>query len=107
MSGRRLAELDELIEELTLDAYGDEEQLTGFLTGAEDALKRAEPASIVGVPVSVVKIDAGPDVRRGLTAICKRKNTCHEVALADLTFPSDSELGRIAAAYRRWLGCDP
>ena len=32
------AELDALIEELTIDAYGDEEQLGGFLVGAEEAL---------------------------------------------------------------------
>ena len=31
------AELDALIEELTVDAYGDEEQLGGFLVGAEEA----------------------------------------------------------------------
>lgn len=29
------AELDALIEELTVDAYNDEEQLSGFLCGAE------------------------------------------------------------------------
>jgi len=107
VSGTRLAELDELIAELTVDAYGDEEQFTGFLTGAEDALQGSEPASIVGVPVTVVKIDAGPDVRRGLTAICERDGARYEVSLVDLAFPADSELGRVTAAYRRWLGCKP
>ena len=34
------AALDALIEELTVDAYGDEEQLGGFLVGAEGALVR-------------------------------------------------------------------
>lgn len=62
MSDSRFHELDELIAELTIDAYGDDEQLTGLLTGAEDALEAHEPASIVGVPVAVVRIDAGPDV---------------------------------------------
>ncbi|MEA2142038.1 MAG: hypothetical protein QOI64_468 [Solirubrobacteraceae bacterium] len=32
----RLSELDELID----DAYNDEEQLSGFLVGAEDALQQ-------------------------------------------------------------------
>jgi hypothetical protein len=107
VSVSELDELDELIEELTVDAYGDEEQLIGFLTGAEDALQAPEPASIVGVPVNVVKVDAGPDVYRGLTAICDRDGTRHEVSLVDLTFPAGSELGRVAAAYRRWLGPEP
>jgi hypothetical protein len=43
------AQLDALIDELTVDAYGDEEQLRAFLTGAEEALRRGEPARIVGV----------------------------------------------------------
>jgi hypothetical protein len=106
VSDSHLAELDALIAAVTVDAYGDEEQLTGFLTGAEDALNKSEPASIAGVPVEVVKVDAGPDVRRGLTAICEREGTRHEVSLVDLALPADSELGRVVAAYRRWLGCE-
>jgi hypothetical protein len=74
-----VAELDALIDEVTVDAYGDEEQLTGFLTGAEEALQAPEPASIVGVPLEVLKIDTGPDARRGLTAICERDGVRHEV----------------------------
>jgi hypothetical protein len=42
------AELDALIEELTVDAYNDEEQLGGFLVGAEEALVRGERAAIAG-----------------------------------------------------------
>lgn len=106
MSKTRLDELDQLIAELNIDAYGDDEQLTGFLTGAEDALEAPEPASIVGVPVAVVRIDAGTDVRRGLTAVCERDGTRYVVSLVDLVFPADSELGRVTAAYRRWLGCE-
>jgi hypothetical protein len=37
------AQVDALIDELTVDAYGDEEQLKGFLTGAEEALRRGDP----------------------------------------------------------------
>jgi hypothetical protein len=36
------AELDALIEEFTVDAYNDEEQLSGVLVGAEEALDRDE-----------------------------------------------------------------
>jgi hypothetical protein len=62
------AELDALIEELTVDAYGDEEQLSSFLVGAEEALVRGEPATIAGTPVEVTSVDCGPDARTGLTA---------------------------------------
>lgn len=40
----RASELDTLIDALTVDAYGDDEQLSGFLVGAEEALRRAETA---------------------------------------------------------------
>lgn len=43
------ATLDSLVAELTVNAYGDEEQLSGLLTGAEDALNAGEVATVVGV----------------------------------------------------------
>jgi hypothetical protein len=73
MADESPADLDALIEELTIDAYGDEEQLTGLLTGAEDALRSRELATIVGVSVQVVAVAEGPDVRRGLIAVCERE----------------------------------
>jgi hypothetical protein len=42
------AELDARIEELTVDAYGDDEQASGFLVGAREALVPAESATIRG-----------------------------------------------------------
>jgi len=104
---KQLRELDALVDDLTVDAYGDEEQLAEFLVGADEALQGGEPASIVGVEVAVVKVDAGPDARTGLTARVQRDGQTYDVALADLTFAADSQLGRIVAAYRRWQGRKP
>ena len=101
------AQLDALIDELTVDAYGDEEQLTGFLTGAEEALRRGEPARIVGVDVAVFAVDVGPDARSGLTARVARGDKTYDVGLADLVFPRDSRLGVVVAAYCRWQGREP
>ena len=98
------AALEALIEELTVDAHSGEEQLSGFLVGAEEALLRGQQATIAGVTVEVVSIDCGPDARTGLTARVLRDKTSHEVALADLTFAADSALGVVVAAYRRWRG---
>ena len=105
-SATDLATLDALIEEPTVDAYGDEE-LVGFLTGAKDALTVGEIATVAGVEIRIVAVDCGPDARRGLFAVCERDHQRFEVSLADLTFGPSSELGQIVAAYRRWLGCDP
>jgi hypothetical protein len=55
-----VAELDALIDELTVDAYGDEEQLSGFHVGAEERLRRGERATTVGVDVEIVAVDCGP-----------------------------------------------
>jgi hypothetical protein len=98
------AELDALIEELTVDAYNDEEQLSGFLVGAEEAVVRGEQATIAGVSVEVISVDCRPDARTGLTARVSRDGARHEVALADLTLAPGSELGVVVAAYRRWQG---
>jgi len=97
-------QLDGLIDDLTLDAYGDDEQLSGLLVGADEALVRGERATIVGIDVEVVSVDAGPDARTGLLARVRRDGQSHEAALADLSFPTGSELGLIVAAYRRWQG---
>ena len=51
------AELDTVIEELTVDAYNDDEQLSGFLVGAEEALVRCEHATIAGVIVAVMSVE--------------------------------------------------
>ena len=43
------AKLDEMIEEATLDAYGDSEQLVGFLTMLEEHLKVPFRTTILGI----------------------------------------------------------
>lgn len=98
------AELDALIEELTVDAYGDDEQLGGFLVGAEDALVKGERALLIGIEVEVVKLNAGPDLSSGLLARVRREGRTYEVTLTDLTFLRGSELGTVVAALRRWQG---
>ena len=83
-SATDLAALDALIEELTVDAYGDEEQLVGFLTGAEDALTVGEIATVAGVEIRIVVIACGPDARRGLPALRDQDHERSELSLADL-----------------------
>lgn len=100
-------ELDTLIEELTVDCYNDEEQLIGLLTGAEEALVVGEIATVAGAEIRIIAVDCPSDIRRGLTAMCERDGHRFELSLADIRFGDTSELGRIAGAYRHWLGCSP
>jgi hypothetical protein len=46
-----LRALDDLIEDLTVDAYGGNDQRSGFLAGAQEALQRGEPARIARIDV--------------------------------------------------------
>lgn len=102
---RSPAQLDALIEELTVDAYNDEEQETGFLVGAEEALGRGERARLAGHEVEVRAVIHRPNMRTGLRACVRgHDGKTHEVALSDLAFPHDSELVKVVIAYRRWLG---
>jgi hypothetical protein len=57
--------LDALIDELTVDAYNDEEQLGGFLVGADAAVRGGVRATLVGFEVEVLAVDCGPDARTG------------------------------------------
>ena len=46
-------ELDALVEEATVDAYNDEEQLSGFAVMIEDNLEMPFETTVLGVMVTV------------------------------------------------------
>ncbi|MGH2781106.1 MAG: hypothetical protein ACRDLA_06765 [Thermoleophilaceae bacterium] len=56
MDGTTRDELDRLIEDITVDCYNEDEQLTGFLTAIEDKLTSPLAAMVVGTPVEVLAI---------------------------------------------------
>lgn len=49
--------LDDLIEEITVDAYGEDEQLSAFCQVIEDEAPLPADGFVIGEPVSVVEID--------------------------------------------------
>ena len=103
-----IAGLDELIEGITVDAYGDDEQLWAFRQAFEDDVPLPADGFMIGEPVSVSEIDYDGNERRGLTAKCRREDGSeHVVAASDVVFPEGSNGARYVAAYRRWLGLEP
>ncbi len=103
-----LAALDELIEEITVDAYGDDEQLWAFRQAFEDDVTLPADGFVIGEPVSVVEIDYDGNERRGLTAKCRREDGSeHVVAATEGVLPGGSSGARQIAAYRKWLSLDP
>ena len=102
------AALDELIKEITVDAYGNDEKLWAFRQAFEDNVTLPADGFVIGEPVSIVEIDYDGNERRGLTATCRREDDSeHVVATSDVVFPERSSGARHVAAYRRWLGVEP
>lgn len=100
-------DLDELIEEITVDAHGDEGYWS-FLQAFEDEVSFPFTASLLGMPVVVAGIDFDGDERRGLVATVKRDGSSATISVLDLdldlTAVTDPSVSRLVAAYRRWLG---
>ncbi|MHB1539636.1 MAG: hypothetical protein ACYCYN_14265, partial [Solirubrobacteraceae bacterium] len=63
-------DLASLIEEITVDAYEQDEQLMGF-ENAFDEAKFPCPGTVVGEDVQVLSVTIADD-RRDLLAICQR-----------------------------------
>lgn len=98
--------IDELIEEVIVDAYGDDEQLSSFCQAFEDHVRFPFRAQVVGVDVEVTAVDFDGNERRGLLAECRRAGAPHTVSLLDVTpvGPLRVETRQLLEAYRRWSG---
>jgi len=95
-------QLDELIEEATIDAYDEEEQATGFYTMIDDNLALPFRTRMLGIEVSVVAVEMDDD---GIKAVCESAGKQQRVGLLDLPLPSPPPSGaEWIAAYRRWRG---
>jgi hypothetical protein len=96
------AELDELVEQAVVDAYGDDEQLTGFYTMIEDNLARPFTTTVLGVEANVESVDLTDS---GIVAICTRGAHGHAIPILDLPLPVPPPPGsEWIAAYRHWAG---
>ena len=104
----RNQEVEELLESVLVDAYGDGEQLWALRQAFEDNLDLPADAFVIGEPVSVVAFEFDGNERRGLEAKCRRDDGSeHVVSAGDVAFPDDSAGALHVAAYRRWLGLPP
>lgn len=102
------AELNDLIEHVLVDAYGDDEQLWAFRQVMEDEIRWPADAFVVGEPVTVLEVDYDGNERRGLTARCRREDGSeYRVTASDVMFPEGSKGADYVAAYRMWLGIEP
>ena len=92
-----------MIEEATVDAYDESEQVGGFLVMIDDHLAVPFETTVLGVPVSVKAFDL---TERGeIVAICSRGRIRQPIPILDLVLPSPPPAGaEWIEAYRYWVG---
>jgi hypothetical protein len=91
-----------MIEEATVDAYYDDEQLTGLYTMIEDNLAVPFTTTVLGVEVTVRKVDLTGD---SIVAVCTRGRDRQRIDLLDLPLPTLPPDGSAwIDAYRHWAG---
>lgn len=96
------AQLDELIQEATIDCHDEEEQLTGLFAVMEENLALPFMTPILGVDASVAALEMDDSGR--IKAVCERDGQQQLIDLVDLPLPSPPPSGvEWIAAYRRWL----
>lgn len=98
----RLSELTlrQMIEDATVDAHDEEEQAVGFLTMLEENLRLPFKTIVLGVPVTVERMDLETDE---IVAVCHRGKNRQAIPLASLALPLPPPVGwEWIEAYRRW-----
>ena len=97
------ARLDDMIEEATVDAYDESEQLTGWFTMIHDNLAVPFETEVLGVRVTVERLDLSQNDQ--IVAICTRGRTRQPLPILDLPLPKPPPDGaEWIEAYRRWCG---
>jgi hypothetical protein len=95
------AKLEEMIEEATVDAYGESEQTTGFYTMLEDNLAVPFETEMLGVKVTVEGIEMTDDEQ--IAAVCSRGKKRQRIPILDLPLPRPLPEGaEWIEAFRRW-----
>lgn len=101
MAERSDSELDALVEQATVDAYDEYEQLTSFHVVIEEYLAVPFQTTVLGVEVAIEKIDLLSGT--GIAAICSHGKYRQAVGILDLPLPTPPPAGaEWIDAYRHW-----
>lgn len=97
---KKAKNIDQLIEETTVDCYDEYEQRMGFAGTLEDKLKFPFPAKVVGEKVMVTGLDQQSD---DIEVICKRNNESYRISILNLEYdPKKVQGSEWIEAYRKW-----
>lgn len=93
--------LDAMIQDATVDAYNDEEQITGLFTMLEEHLAVPFDTEVLGITVTVAQIEL--TLGNEIVAICRRNVHKQTIPILDLSLPDPAPDGvEWIDAYRRW-----
>lgn len=97
--------LEALLEEATVDCYGEHEEFAGVVCTLGDELRFSLKATVVGEPVKVVGIDERrSSLRRGIVARVRRGGQEYRGGLAELEFVDpDPVSAEWLEVYQYWL----
>jgi len=95
------AKLDRLIAEAHVDAHGEDEERMGFYTMLEDHLAMPFTTAVLGVEVTVQRVDLTDDGQ--IVAVCTRGRLRQAIPILALSLPDPPPTGaEWIQAYRRW-----
>ena len=95
------ARLRQLIDEATVDAYNDSEQRVGFLTMIEDNLELPFETKILGLRVTVERVDM--IASEEIVASCRSAGKRQSIPVIDLPLLKPPPKGaEWIEAYRHW-----
>ena len=95
--------LDELLEEATVDCYGDDEAFTGVVVTLAENLPFPFEAKAIGETVQVIGIDDNrSDMRSGIIATVRRGNKTYHVAFSELQVPEKVKQNKWYEMYEYW-----
>jgi hypothetical protein len=96
-------DLDNLIDEITVDCHDEDEQLVAFENAFDEDASFPCPGTVIGEDIEVLSVSTTNN-RRELVATCQRSGRRYQVALLDIDLHADPTTSRLIAAYRRWTG---
>jgi hypothetical protein len=95
------AKLEALVDEATVDAYGEEEQKVGLLTMIQAHLVLPFALSLLRVEATVEKVTMTRDGR--IVAVCQRDGMQQRIDVLDLPLPKPAPAGaEWIATYSYW-----
>jgi len=90
-----------MVEEATVDAYGESEQVCGFYTMLENDLDLPFDTAVLGADVTVERIDLTDD--NHIVVVCRRGRERQRLPILDLPLPEPPPKGwEWIEAYRHW-----